>query len=253
MIPMRTLVSGVAAVPLLLACGGGGAPAPDDPTVPVATLTAPAALARNLNGTITLTATASDDVGVTAVEFQVDGVTVASDGTSPYGTTVDTAPYASGQHVVRVRAADAAGNVSSWSSATVEFGGNRTLPAGFAQQTWITGLNHATAFAQAPDGRFFVTEQGGAVRIVKNDVLLATPFQTLPVDASGERGLLGVALHPNFANNRHVYLYYTTTEGGTHNRISRFTAGTGASVTRTTSLERPLAPAHPPVFSVRYR
>jgi hypothetical protein len=39
MIPMRTLLGAIAAVPLLLACGGGGAPTPDDPIVPAATLT----------------------------------------------------------------------------------------------------------------------------------------------------------------------------------------------------------------------
>ena len=78
--------------------------------------------------------------------------------------------------------------------------------------------------AQAPDGRMFVTQQGGQLRIVKNGALLGTPFVTLAVDPNGERGLLGVALHPDFANNRFVYLYYTTTQNGTHNRISRFTA-----------------------------
>ena len=60
--------------------------------------------------------------------------------------------------------------------------------------------------------------------MVKNGALLATPFVTLTVDPSGERGLLGVAFHPNFAANGHLYVYYTSTENGTHNRISRFTA-----------------------------
>jgi glucose/arabinose dehydrogenase len=47
---------------------------------------------------------------------------------------------------------------------------------------------------------------------------------TLTVDSNGERGLLGVAFHPNFAVNQLVYAYYTTASGGTHNRVSRFTA-----------------------------
>ena len=62
------------------------------------------------------------------------------------------------------------------------------------------------------------------MRIVRNGALLATPFLSLTVDSNGERGLLGVALHPDFASNRHVYVYHTTPEGGTHNRISRYTA-----------------------------
>jgi glucose/arabinose dehydrogenase len=52
----------------------------------------------------------------------------------------------------------------------------------------------------------------------------------LAVDASGERGLLGVALHPGFTTNNLVYVYYTTTENNTHNRISRFTANGNVAV-----------------------
>jgi glucose/arabinose dehydrogenase len=78
--------------------------------------------------------------------------------------------------------------------------------------------------AQAPDGRMFVAQQGGDLRVVKNGSLLPTPFVQLPVDSNGERGLIGVALHPDFATNKLVYVYYTSTVGGSHNRISRFTA-----------------------------
>jgi glucose/arabinose dehydrogenase len=226
---MRQRLATVAASLLLTACGGGGEssapPPPTDAVAPVATLTAPADLLAGLTGTLMLTATATDDVGVASVEFQVDGAQVGNPiAAPPYTQGVDTSAYAPGQHVVRTRARDAANNVSAWSSATVQFGGSRSQPAGFTRADVGTGLINATAFAQAPDGRFFVTEQGGTLRIVKNGALLLAPFISLGVDSSGERGLLGVALHPGFANNRYVYLYYTTLEGGTHNRISRFTA-----------------------------
>ena len=193
---------------------------------PVAMLSAPANLSAGLAGIINLTAAATDNIGVTAVEIQVDGTQVGSTGTgSPYTVSLDTNAYASGQHIVRTRARDAAGNVSPWASATVTFGGTRTQPAGFTRNaSWITGLSSATAFTQAPDGRFFIAQQSGALRIVKNAALLATPFVTLAVDPNGERGLIGVALHPAFASNGYVYVYYTTAEGGTHNRISRYTA-----------------------------
>ncbi len=199
-----------------------------DTQVPVATLTAPANLAVGIAGNLTITATATDNVGVAGVEFQVDGTPVgATDTAAPYTLDVDSNAYASGQHVVRARASDAAGNLSPWSTATVQFGGGRALPAGFTRNE-ITGLSAATALAQAPDGRLFVAQQGGALRVVKNGALLAAPFITLAVDSAGERGLIGVTLHPNFASNGFgfVYLYYTTTEGGTgtHNRISRYTA-----------------------------
>jgi glucose/arabinose dehydrogenase len=87
-----------------------------------------------------------------------------------------------------------------------------------------SGLNNPSAMALAPDGRIFVCQQGGALRVIKNGVLLATPFLTVPVDSTGERGLLGVAFDPNFVSNQLIYIYYTATTPTIHNRISRFTA-----------------------------
>ena len=201
------------------------APSGGDTQAPVANLTAPAAFATGLAGTLTLSATATDNVGVTGIEIQLDGVQIGALGTAgSHSVTVDSNAYTSGQHVVRTRARDAAGNLSAWASATVQFGGSRVVPAGFTgNQNWITGVNGATAFAQAPDGRFFVAQQGGALRVVKNGALLGTPMLTLTVDSSVERGLLGVAVDPNFTSNGFIYVYYTTTEVSTHNRVSRFT------------------------------
>ena len=197
-----------------------------DTQPPTAALTAPANLADNLAGSIVLQASASDNIGVVAVEFQVDGVAVGEAAASPYAVTVDTESYASGQHVLRARARDAAGNLSSWATRTVRFGGARPVPAGFMRnEAWISGAGSGTAFVQAPDGRFFVAVQNGRLLVVKNDVLLPTPFLTLKVDATGERGLLGVALHPDFATNGWVYVYYTRVNGSLrNNRISRFVA-----------------------------
>jgi glucose/arabinose dehydrogenase/regulation of enolase protein 1 (concanavalin A-like superfamily) len=78
--------------------------------------------------------------------------------------------------------------------------------------------------ALVPDGRILVCEQGGSLRVIKNGVLLTTPFVTITVNSSGERGLLGVAVDPNFASNQYIYVYYTATSPNIHNRISRFTA-----------------------------
>ena len=99
-----------------------------------------------------------------------------------------------------------------------------TVPAGFTDAVVAGGLNNPTAMALAPDGRIFVCQQGGALRVIKNGVLLATPFLTVPVDSSGERGLLGVAFDPNFVSNQLIYIYYTATTPTIHNRLSRFTA-----------------------------
>src|SRR5262249_14377167 len=75
-----------------------------------------------------------------------------------------------------------------------------------------------------PDGRVFVAEQGGTLRVIQNGTLLTTPFLSVNVDSNGERGLVGVALDPNFETNGFVYVYYTVPGAGVHNRISRFTA-----------------------------
>ena len=99
-----------------------------------------------------------------------------------------------------------------------------TLPTGFAETQVATGLAAPTAMSFSPDGRLFVTEQGGRLRVIKNGALLATPFLTVNVNAVGERGLLGVAFDPNFAFNQFVYVYYTTASAPIHNRVSRFTA-----------------------------
>ena len=99
-----------------------------------------------------------------------------------------------------------------------------TVPTGFTDAVVASGLNNPTAMALAPDGRIFVCQQGGALRVIKNGALLATPFLTVTVDSSGERGLLGIAFDPNFVSNQLVYIYYTATTPTVHNRISRFTA-----------------------------
>ncbi len=99
-----------------------------------------------------------------------------------------------------------------------------TLPSGFTESVVATGLSSPTAMEFAPDGRLFVCQQGGQLRVIKNGVLLAAPFLTVTVSAGGERGLLGIAFDPNFAVNQYVYIYYTATTPSIHNRVSRFTA-----------------------------
>jgi glucose/arabinose dehydrogenase len=84
-------------------------------------------------------------------------------------------------------------------------------------------ISSATTMALVPDGRIFVAQQNGALRVIKNGALLTTPFLTVPVTSTDERGLLGVAIDPNFAVNRFVYVYYTAASPVV-NRVSRFRA-----------------------------
>src|SRR3954452_1858448 len=67
-----------------------------------------------------------------------------------------------------------------------------TLPSGFTESQVGSNFTAATtAMEIAPDGRIFVCLQTGQLVVIKNGVTLATPFVSLSVDSSGERGLLG--------------------------------------------------------------
>lgn len=85
---------------------------------PTAQLTAPTAAAK-LTGSVGLAANASDDKGVTRVDFLVDGSVVGSDTTAPYTATWDTKTVTDGTHVVAAQAFDGSGNASPRSQVTV--------------------------------------------------------------------------------------------------------------------------------------
>lgn len=104
------------------------------------------------------------------------------------------------------------------------------LPAGFAVTRVAGGLTTPTQMVIAPDGRIFVCEKAGKVRIIKNGALLATPFVTITVDSYVERGLIGITLDPSFTQNNWVYVHYTSPTPQPHNRISRFTANGDVAV-----------------------
>ncbi len=110
-----------------------------------------------------------------------------------------------------------------FTSGVTPAGADPSVP-GFTDGVMFGGLTAPTGIAAASDGRLFIAQQGGALRVVKNGALLSTPFVTLPVDAQGERGLLGVALAPGFPSDPRVFVYYTATTPTTHNRLSMFVA-----------------------------
>jgi glucose/arabinose dehydrogenase len=98
-----------------------------------------------------------------------------------------------------------------------------TFPGDFRVTEVSSALRAPHAMKFAPDGRLFVLEQRGNVRIVKNGALLAASALTLTVPTGGSKGLLGLAFDPSFAVNGHLYLFYTTSSPVVHNRVSRFT------------------------------
>ncbi|GAB3898878.1 PQQ-dependent sugar dehydrogenase [Spirosoma agri] len=109
----------------------------------------------------------------------------------------------------------------------------QSFPSNFAGVQVATGLD-PVGIDVAPDGRVFLAEKNGKVRIVKNGALLATPFVTIPnVDNFNERGLLKVVVDPNFSTNNFIYVYYTYKAAGSsvsNNRVSRFTAAGDVAV-----------------------
>ena len=104
-------------------------------------------------------------------------------------------------------------------------------PLGFQPQTVVSGLNLPTSFAFAPDGRIFIAEKSGVVRVFKNGALLSTPVIDISAKVNNywDRGLIGMALDPNFTTNGFVYLLYPydaspTDDAGTKTaRLSRYT------------------------------
>ena len=88
---------------------------------------------------------------------------------------------------------------------------NVSLPPGFFLEDVVSGLNQSVSFDWTADGRFFIAEQSGVVRVVKNGVLLPIPFVDISdqVNSIGGRGLLGLAVHPGFPTTPYVYLGFS--------------------------------------------
>ncbi len=86
-----------------------------------------------------------------------------------------------------------------------------------------SGLEVPWSIAFAPDGRIFVTERPGRLRVIVDGKLQPAPLFTFADVASrSEEGLMGLALHPQFASNHLLYVSYATGRGGMHVEVVRF-------------------------------
>jgi glucose/arabinose dehydrogenase len=114
--------------------------------------------------------------------------------------------------------------------------GPTPLPADLSVETVVSGLS-APVFLTSPpnDTRLFVVEQSGSIRVIKNGQLLATPYLNIAskITYGGERGLLGLAFHPNFATNGFFYVNYVNTSNNTV--IERYHATPSSDVAELTS------------------
>jgi glucose/arabinose dehydrogenase len=110
----------------------------------------------------------------------------------------------------------ACGNGSADADAVVPAAG------GVALEKAVTGLRFPVAIAHAGDARLFVTQQEGRIVIVENGRVRAEPFLDLAsrVSCCGERGLLSVAFHPQYAANGTFFVNYTDRDG--HTVVARY-------------------------------
>lgn len=110
-------------------------------------------------------------------------------------------------------------------------GGN---PTPLHSETVVATANFPTALRFLPDGRLLYTEKNtGNVRVVQaNGTLTPTPYATVSVENAGERGLLGLAIDPDFNSNGFVYIFHTNSNGTTQS-VVRFTDSGGVGTNPT--------------------
>ena len=110
-----------------------------------------------------------------------------------------------------------------------------------------SGLTNPVYVTSAPDGsgRLFVLEQAGRIRIIKNGVLLPTPFLDISdMTAKGtEQGLLGLAFHPAFKTTGLFYVYWTLSNGD--DAVNQYKVSSNPDVATRTSSKRVITFAHP--------
>lgn len=152
-------------------------PVPDT-TAPAVSLTAPAGGAT-VSETVTISATASDNVGVTSVQFQLDGQNLGSpDTTNPYSLTWPTTGVANGTHTLAATASDAAGNVGTSAPMTVTVSNVTPPPSTMLGYTTIGGTLDTGARNSMAAWRFVMPNQTGTASSMS--VYIAAPISAAP-------------------------------------------------------------------------
>jgi glucose/arabinose dehydrogenase len=116
-------------------------------------------------------------------------------------------------------------------------GAPTNLPAaaptsGVGLDTVVSGLEVPWDVEFAPDGRIFITERAGRIRVVEQGVLRPEPWATFDVARRSEMGLMGLALAPDFAETGHLYVVgsFRVGEDQTENRVYRMTDRGGSGI-----------------------
>ena len=119
-------------------------------------------------------------------------------------------------------------------------------PGGAHLEVAVSGLDSPVYLAApAGDGRLFIVEQAGRIRVVRNGSLQDQPFLDIraKVKSGGEQGLLSVAFHPQFAQNGFLFVNYTDVNGDT--RVERYQATPNSDVANANSAKLILAVDQP--------
>jgi glucose/arabinose dehydrogenase/PKD repeat protein len=203
---------------------------PQDTIKPQVQITAPAP-GTQVNGIVTVTANASDNVGIGGVQFFVDGVATGPEDTAAgYALAWDTRTVGNGTHTLSALARDLTGNTTLSSPVSVTVSNTSQ----FRNEVLATGFDLPTAIKFMPDGRMLVVQLAGTIKVLPAPYTTpsATPFlQLTNVGSAGvQQGVYDIALDPSFSTNHFYYIFYTA---GTPNRdrLSRFTANSSLTGT----------------------
>ena len=203
----------------------------DDDTPPTIALAQATLNVAESNGEATVTVQRSGNTDTAAsVTYSVNDGT-ATFGQDYSGTTGGTLNFAVGQTAQTINISilediltegnetfsimlDSATNASLGEqlTTTVSILDNDLEMGDLTRTTAVTGLVEPTTLDWTPDGRYMlVAERGGVVKVVDNGVLQPTPLIDIADQVNGtrDRGLLGLAIHPEFSSNPYVYLLYT--------------------------------------------
>jgi glucose/arabinose dehydrogenase len=196
---------------------------PSDTTPPTVAVTAPANNA-SVSDIVAVSADAADNVGVTGVQFFVDGTAKGPEDTAaPYALSWDSRTVTNGAHTITARARDAAGNTTTSAVVNVNVANTNY----FQNEILATGFDLPTTFEFLPDGRMLVAELQGKIKVLPPPY--TTPSQTLFLQitnigqAGVQQGIYDLVLDPAFTTNHYYYVFYTLGSPN-HDRVSRFTA-----------------------------
>lgn len=108
-------------------------------------------------------------------------------------------------------------------------------------ENFVSGISNPVEIVASPtsDNRLFVVQQSGTIKIVnENGTIAPDNFLNISnlITFGGERGLLGLAFHPQFLTNRYFFVYYNNLQGSI--RVSRFTANSSNPNTADVSSEK---------------